>query len=141
MIVGNYSYVAGAVLSLAVAFQSGKEAVVAHRYVPSIEGTAVYAETVTAGGEIILPWSIRKTTDCPGTFTQTWSGSDGFWLVEASRPATLPMSEGFMNYEVQTHIPNLAPSGALEFNIHGFYDCGEGKNPFRLGPVALVVGD
>ena len=106
---------------------------------PVIEGHAVYADPVRAGDEMPILWSIRKTTTCPGTLARVWVGVDGFRLAEQTRPAALPETDYFVNYNIQTHIPSLAPPGELSLSIMGQYECDGNQRRFTLGPVALTV--
>ena len=106
---------------------------------PLIEGAGVVAEPVRAGEKTLVTWAITKRTDCPGLTSRVWHGERGFQLTEMAQVTALDMSEAPREYVIQTYIPELAPPGELRLDIEGFFDCGDGKEPFSVGPVVMQV--
>lgn len=105
---------------------------------PAISGYAVYSEPVRAGEAVLIPWTITKRVDCPGASSRVWNGQGGFHLSEVQQSTSLPVGED-MRFDIQTHIPSLAPVGPLVLEIIGFYDCDDERKSFTLGPVLLEV--
>lgn len=103
-----------------------------------IYGAAVYADPVTAGEAILLPWSIDKRTDCPGYAGRVWEGQQDFSLSEPVQATSIP--EGVGTYNIPTKIPGLAPAGEMKLWIKGHFDCpGAPPRYFTLGPVIFEV--
>lgn len=127
-----------AIVAGALAFDSGRETVVSLTTPPVIEGYGEYAEPVRAGEVALIHWRITKRTDCPGLTSRVWDGPGGFHLTETVQQTSLP--KGTFDRKIETEIPTLAPAGELTLSIVGFFQCeGDGKTPFRLGPVNLTV--
>jgi len=105
---------------------------------PPIEGSAAYNDPVRPGENIRVTWEIFKRTECDGELSRVWRGEDGFHLAEVRREAALPKTEGVQIFNIQTHIPDLAPPGRLELEIHGSYYCNQ-RRDFTLGPVVFEV--
>ena len=128
-----------AIVSVALAGASGIQTGKKFLAPIPIQGHGEYSEPVKAGDTVPVVWSILKQTDCHGIFGRVWEGANGFYVIEAQRPSGLPTTTDYREYNIQTHIPSLAPFGELHLSIVGEYDCGSGGVPFRLGPVILEV--
>ena len=109
---------------------------------PPIEGQGWVDAPVIAGENVIVSWDIIKRTDCPGENARSWEGANGFQLRDAWGPTTLPTSDRVQQYEIQTHIPEEAPTGELLLRIVGYYQCpGAERRDFALGPVVMEVAE
>jgi len=126
-------------VALLAAFTSSVETVNELTTPSIIEGAGVVAGPVQAGGVTLVTWSITKRTDCPGLTSRVWHGEGGFQLTEQAQVTALVASEVPREYEIQTYIPELAPAGELMLEVTGYFDCGDGKKPFTIGPVVMDV--
>lgn len=128
-----------AVLSVSVAlfatFSVGVDAVRG----PTITGSAVYADTVTAGEVVQIPWTFHKRSECDGENSRVWSGAGGFHLTEAAKRNSLPTSDEPIRPVIPTRIPEWAPAGRLELHIVGECIRGQSRERFSLGPVVFNV--
>ena len=128
-----------AVLSMSYAALTVTEATM-QQIAPAIEGRgAVYGE-VRPGETVDVSWEITKRTECEGINKRVWRGEDGFSLVEAEKPTTLPASDRAIMYPIPTSVPTYAPFGSLRLTIEGYYKCpGQAPDYFTLGPVDMEV--
>lgn len=118
---------------------SGMEMVETITSPPLITGAASYSAPVTPGEEVIVPWIITKTTDCPGYASRVWSGADGFFLSEPIKATAIPIVES-RSFNIPTYIPDMLPSGRADLSIKGHFQCeDEPKRFFTLGPIPLEV--
>lgn len=107
---------------------------------PAVEGSAVVAMPVRPGQTINVPWQITKRVSCNGVSGRVWDGEDGFSMTEPLRPTSLPAEDRPVTYNIQTTIPELAPAGALNLRVAGYFDCPGGNRIWwEIGPVQMVV--
>lgn len=137
---------AGLALAAVTAWSSlsieATETVLRRSLPPPIEGTGYVEGPVRAGGHAIVHWEIAKRTDCPGSVARVWAGENGFYMVEPLGNTAMPQSPAFVEYNIQTDIPELAPPGAISLTVVGEYTCvGSEPEPFTLGPVEMVVSE
>ena len=136
------SNIAGPVLAAVAMFaaaQSSLSAISELTTPPMIEGVGIVDGPVRAGEKHLVTWSIIKRTDCPGLTSRVWRGEGGFQLTEQAQVTALDVSEQPREYRIETYIPELAPPGELRLDIEGYFDCGEGKRGFSIGPVVMQV--
>lgn len=142
MILSKTFSVSAAVISSIMAFYSAATYTLYATMPAPIEGFATVSEEVMPGDTKVIDWQIRKRVNCPGTAVRVWRGENGFEQRGAIRPTTLPVTEGFQPFAVETTIPLHAPPGYLRLNVEGWYDCpGSKKLLFDLGPVIIKVAD
>lgn len=107
---------------------------------PALEGSATVDFPVHAGQTITVPWLITKRVNCQGATARVWSGQSGFSMTEPFRPSSLPAVEGPVNYAIQTTIPVLAPVGAIELRVVGYFECPkQDRLWWEIGPVVMEV--
>lgn len=118
----------------------GAKVLVDAKLPPAVEGSGYFSGTAMPGESIPVLWQIVKRTECPGLNSRSWDGEDGFHITETLKPTSLPTTDGFVEYLIETKVPDLAPPGELRLTIKGWYECpGADKEPFTLGPVLIMV--
>lgn len=134
-----FAYLAAA-LSGSLAIFNGGQVALRSLTPPPIEGFAFAPDTVKAGEDVLVYWTIIKRTDCPGENARVFQGEGGFLHRDPLGETRLPQSDTPNRYAIQTSIPNDAPIGDLSLSIEGFYQCQNAeKRPFVLGPVRMQV--
>lgn len=142
MILSKFSVIGSAVTSVCMALYSAATYTYYATMPAPIEGFATVSEELMPGETKVIYWQIWKRVNCPGTAVRVWRGENGFEQRGAIRPTTLPVTEGFQPFAVETTIPLHAPPGYLRLNVEGWYDCpGSKKLGFDLGPVIITVKD
>lgn len=104
-----------------------------------IEAFAAFSDPVNAGQLVSIEWQILKRVDCIGSSQRVWTGENGYSKREPIAPTTLPVTDDWQSFEIETRIPENAPEGWLRLSVEGVYDCPERRYPFSLGPVVFQV--